>query len=41
MVRMFGSIAKVEGSNFMGDVVCGQQWYIDQIFSYQIFRLSA
>jgi len=29
MVRVFGSIPKVEGSNLMGGVVCGQQWYVD------------
>jgi len=34
-------IPKVKGSNPMGGVVCGQQWYVDQIFSYQIWRLDA
>jgi len=29
MVRVFASIPKVEGSNLMGGVVCGQQWYVD------------
>jgi hypothetical protein len=29
MVRVFASILKVKGSNFVGDVVCGQQWYVD------------
>jgi hypothetical protein len=38
MVRVFAFIPKVKGSNFMGDVMCGQQWYVDQIFSYQILR---
>jgi hypothetical protein len=28
---------KVKGSNLMGGVVCGQQWYVDRIFSYWIF----
>jgi len=37
MVRVFASISKVKGSSFVGGVVCGQQWYVDQIFSYQIF----
>jgi hypothetical protein len=41
MVRVFASIPKVEGSNFMSGVVCGQQWYVDRIFSYQIFRIGA
>jgi hypothetical protein len=41
MVRVFASIPKIKGSNFMGDVVCGQQWYVDQIFSYQILRIGA
>jgi hypothetical protein len=31
MVRVFASILKVKGSNFIGGVVCGQQWYINQI----------
>jgi hypothetical protein len=30
MVRVFASILKVKGSNFMGGGVCGQQWYVDQ-----------
>jgi len=37
MVRVFAPILKVK---LMGDVVCGQQWYVDQIFSYQIFNLG-
>jgi hypothetical protein len=36
MVRVFASILEVKGSNLMGGVVCGQQWYVDQIFSYRI-----
>jgi hypothetical protein len=36
MVRVFASIPKVKGSNLMNGVVCGQQWYVDQIFSYLI-----
>jgi hypothetical protein len=35
------TIPKVKGSNLMGGVVCGQQWYVDRIFSYRILRLSA
>jgi hypothetical protein len=31
-------IPKVKGSNVMGGVVCGQQWYVDEIFSYQVLR---
>jgi len=38
MVKVFASISKVKGSNFMNGVVCGQQWYIDRIFSYQILE---
>ncbi len=34
MIRVFASNPKVKGSNFMGGVVCDQQWYVDQIFSY-------
>jgi hypothetical protein len=41
MVKVFAFILKVKGSNFMGGVVCGQQWYVDQIFFYQILRLGA
>jgi hypothetical protein len=38
---MFASILKVKKSNLMGGVVCGQQWYVDQIFFYQILRIGA
>jgi len=41
MVKVFAPIPKVKGSNIMGGVVCGQQWYVDQIFSYQIPKLGA
>jgi hypothetical protein len=41
MVKVFATIPKVKGSNLMGGVVCGQQWYVDRIFSYQILRLGA
>jgi hypothetical protein len=41
MVRVFVSIPKVKGSNFMGGVVCGQRWYVDRIFFYGIFKISA
>jgi hypothetical protein len=34
MVRVFAFNLKVKGSNLMGGVVCGQQWYVDRIFSY-------
>jgi len=34
-------IPKVNGSNLMGGVVCGQQWYVDEIFFYHIFRIGA
>jgi len=36
IVKVFASIPKVKGSNLMGGVVCGQQWYVGQIFFYQI-----
>jgi hypothetical protein len=41
MVRVFASIPKVKGSNLMNGVVCDQQWYVDRIFSYRIFRIGA
>jgi hypothetical protein len=41
MVRVFGPNPKVKGSNLMGGIVCGQQWYVDQIFSYWIPRIDA
>jgi hypothetical protein len=41
MVKVFAYIPKVEGSNLMNGVVCGQQWYVDQIFSYPIPRIGA
>jgi hypothetical protein len=41
MVKVFASIPKVKGSNFMNGVVCGQQWYVDQIFSYGIPNIGA
>jgi hypothetical protein len=41
MVRVFAPIPKVKGSNFMGGVMCGQQWYVNGIFSYQISRIGA
>ncbi len=36
MVRVLASILKVKGSNLMGGVVCGQEWYVDKIFPYQM-----
>jgi len=41
MVRVFAFIPKVKGSNLMGGVVCGQQWYVDQIFFYRILVIGA
>jgi hypothetical protein len=41
MVKVFALIPKVKGLNLMGGVVCGHQWYVDRIFSYQIFKLGA
>jgi len=34
MPRVLTSIPKIKGLNLMGGVVCDQQWYVDQIFSY-------
>jgi hypothetical protein len=41
MVKVFGSIPKVKGSNFMGGIVYGQEWYVDWIFFYRIPRIGA
>jgi hypothetical protein len=41
MVRVFVGITKVKGSNLMNGVVCDQQWYVDQIFSYLIPTIGA
>jgi hypothetical protein len=41
MVKVFASVLKVKGSNFMNDDVWYQQWYVDQIISYQIPRREA
>jgi hypothetical protein len=41
MVNAFVSIPKVKESNLMSVVVCGQQWYVDEIFSYLIFKIGA
>jgi hypothetical protein len=41
MVKVFASISKVKRSNPMNGVMCGQQWYVDQIFFYQIPKIGA
>jgi hypothetical protein len=41
MVRVFASIPKIKGSNLISGVMCGQQWYVNQIFSYQIPIIGA
>jgi hypothetical protein len=41
MVRVFASILKVKGSNLMNGVVYGEQWYVNQIFSYLIPIIGA
>jgi hypothetical protein len=41
MVKVFAFIPKVKGSNLMSGVVCDQEWYVDQIFPYWIFIISA
>jgi hypothetical protein len=38
MVKVFASIPKVKGSNFMGGVVCGQQWYVDEYFPIEFLE---
>jgi hypothetical protein len=35
------SIPKLKGLNLMNGVVCGQQWYVDRIFSYLIPIIGA
>jgi hypothetical protein len=41
MVKVFASIPKVKGSNFMSGVMCGKQWYVDRIFFYLIPIIGA
>jgi hypothetical protein len=41
MVKVLASISKIKGSKLMGGVVCGQQWYVDQILFYRILRIGA
>jgi len=41
MVRVFAYIPKVKGSNLMNGVVCAQQSYVAQIFSYRILIIGA
>jgi hypothetical protein len=41
MVRVLASNPKVKGSNLMSGVVCGQRWYVDWIFAYQILKIGA
>jgi hypothetical protein len=41
MVRVFAFNPKVKGSNLMSGVVCSQQLYVDQIFSYLILIIDA
>jgi hypothetical protein len=38
---VFALIPKVKGSNLMNGVKGGQQWYVDQIFSYRIPIIGA
>jgi hypothetical protein len=40
MVKVFTSIPKIKGSKLMSGVVCGQQWYVDRIFFYRIFKIG-
>jgi len=40
MVRVIAFNSKVKGSNLMSGVVCGQQWYVDQIFYYLAPRIG-
>jgi hypothetical protein len=41
IARVFAYILKVKGLNLMGGVMCGQQWYVDQIFFHQIRIIGA
>jgi hypothetical protein len=41
MVKAFASNPNVKGSNLMSDVVCGQQWCVNRMFSYPIPKISA
>jgi hypothetical protein len=41
MVRVITSIPKVKGSNLISGVVCDQQWYVDRILFYLIFKIGA
>jgi hypothetical protein len=41
MVKVFAPIPKAKRSNFLGAVVCDQQWYVDRIFSYRIPKIGA
>jgi hypothetical protein len=41
IIRVFVSIRKFKESNLMSGVVCGQQWYVDQIFFYRILIIGA
>jgi hypothetical protein len=41
MVKVFGFIPKVKGSNLTSGVVCDEQWYVDRIFSYLIPIINA
>jgi hypothetical protein len=40
MVSVFAFIVNVKDQTFIGGVVCGQQWYVDWIFSYQIPKIG-
>jgi len=39
--QVFAFIPKVKGSNLTNGVVCGEQWYVDRIFSYLIPIINA
>ncbi len=41
IVMVFVFNPKVKGSNFISGVVCGEQWYVDQIFFYLILFICA
>jgi hypothetical protein len=38
MVGVYASTPKVKGSNLMGGVVYGEQWYVDRIFSIKFLE---
>jgi hypothetical protein len=40
VIKVFASIPKVKGTNLMNGVVFDEQWYVDQILSCKILKIS-